>query len=184
MLDKTISPACEPLNHSDLYEEPEIVNHIRGRHRGGGDSKRRKAVHVLFSRLLYVVLGLTCGMLLQDSVSDHDKAVANDTSACHDPTICREWRSLAPDEKQTYIKADHSLKQKPFRLGLSQSLYDDFLYAHFCVGGHGILSEKLLETYTDRLPVPADGAAAFLAWQRYFLFTFRWFRTGSRTCRQ
>ena len=49
---------------------------------------------------------------------------------CKDPTIRREWRSLARSEKTEYIKAVNCLRALPSRLGFNQTLYDDFPLIH------------------------------------------------------
>lgn len=49
---------------------------------------------------------------------------------CQNMAIRREWRSLTNAEKQEYIRAVQCLKTSPSRLGLNQSLYDDFPYVH------------------------------------------------------
>ncbi|EFY95267.2 putative domain, di-copper centre [Metarhizium robertsii ARSEF 23] len=75
-------------------------------------------------------------------------------SACSDPPIRREWRSLGAAEKQAYISAVKCLSDKPSKFDNSTSRFDDFALAH--------ISEGLDIHY----------AAAFLPWHRHFIHTF------------
>lgn len=75
-------------------------------------------------------------------------------SACPDPPIRREWRSLGAAEKQGYISAVKCLSDKPSKFDNSTSRFDDFALAH--------ISEGLDIHY----------AAAFLPWHRHFIHTF------------
>ncbi|KAF5121969.1 Tyrosinase ustQ [Metarhizium anisopliae] len=75
-------------------------------------------------------------------------------SACRDPPIRREWRSLGAAEKQAYISAVKCLSDKPSKFDNSTSRFDDFALAH--------ISEGLDIHY----------AAAFLPWHRHFIHTF------------
>ena len=51
-------------------------------------------------------------------------------NSCTNPPLRREWRSLARVEKDKYIQAVKCLKTIPSRLGLNQTLYDDFPWVH------------------------------------------------------
>ena len=55
-------------------------------------------------------------------------------STCTDPAIRREWRDLKDAEKSSYIAAVQCLRNSPSRLGLNQTLYDDFPYVHSRTG--------------------------------------------------
>ena len=76
------------------------------------------------------------------------------SSSCAKSALRREWRSLKLAEKQEYIKAVNCLRDQPSRLGLDQSLYDDFSYTH------------------ARSGVSAHYSAAFIPWHRYFIHTY------------
>ena len=94
------------------------------------------------SRGSFKVFGITSLLLLFIGGSllagfhhpDVDKPTAV-SSACKKPAFRREWRSLSTSQKHNYLLAVQCLKQKPSRLGLNQSLYDDFPYVHYRVGG-------------------------------------------------
>ena len=73
---------------------------------------------------------------------------------CHKVQTRREWRSLSHAEKHAYLGAVNCLRTKPSKLGLNQSLYDDFPWVHSRVGNY------------------SHHAAAFLAWHRYFIHNY------------
>lgn len=52
------------------------------------------------------------------------------STACDQPAFRREWRSLSVSERLNYIDSVQCLRTRPSRLGLNQSLYDDFPYVH------------------------------------------------------
>lgn len=75
---------------------------------------------------LCLALGFGGGILVKQKI-DH-KALASTT--CTDPVIRREWRDLRDTEKSDYIEAVQCLRSSSSRLGLNQTLYDDFPYVH------------------------------------------------------
>ena len=85
---------------------------------------------VLWTALLcIVVLGFSGGFLLKQKI-DTDDTKFWTSIACTDPIIRREWRNLSDAEKSDYIAAIQCLRNSPSRLGLNQTLYDDFPYVH------------------------------------------------------
>ncbi|KAM0795551.1 hypothetical protein BDR22DRAFT_883005 [Usnea florida] len=68
--------------------------------------------------------------------------------------IRREWRDLSDTEKGDYIQAVQCLRSSPSRLGLNQTLYDDFPYVH------------------SRNGEASHDTAAFLPWHRYFIHVY------------
>jgi hypothetical protein len=81
-----------------------------------------------------LALGFACGALVVRGQNYHELratelSTANATTCASAPTR-REWRSLSAAESYNYIDAVICLKAKPSRLGLSNSLYDDFPYIH------------------------------------------------------
>jgi hypothetical protein len=54
-----------------------------------------------------------------------------DGSVCESPPVRREWRSLSTQEKDDYIDSVLCLSTKPSRMGMNQSLYDDFSWTHY-----------------------------------------------------
>lgn len=75
---------------------------------------------------LCVVLGFGGGILVKQKIDNNPLA----PTACTDPVIRREWRDLSNAERKDYIEAVQCLRSSPSRLGLNQSLYDDFPYVH------------------------------------------------------
>ena len=76
--------------------------------------------------LLCMILGFGAVVLFQHKRDS--KALAS--TACTNPMIRREWRNLSDTEKSDYIQAVQCLRSSPSRLGLNQTLYDDFPYVH------------------------------------------------------
>ena len=81
---------------------------------------------VLSLAILCIVLGFGVGLLIKQKIDTSFLA----PTACPDPVIRREWRGLSDAERQDYIEAVQCLRSSPSRLGLNQSLYDDFPYVH------------------------------------------------------
>ena len=80
----------------------------------------------LCTGILFIILGFGAVGLFQHKIEF--KALAS--TACTNPTIRREWRGLSDIEKSDYIQAVQCLRSSPSRLGLNQTLYDDFPYVH------------------------------------------------------
>lgn len=76
--------------------------------------------------ILCMILGLGAVVLFQHKGDSRAPA----STACTNPTIRREWRDLSDTEKGDYIQAVQCLRSSPSRLGLNQTLYDDFPYVH------------------------------------------------------
>ena len=81
---------------------------------------------VLCAAFLCIVLGFGSGFLARSKIDS--KALVS--TACKNPVIRREWRALSDEEKSDYIAAVQCLRSSPSRLGLNQTLYDDFPYVH------------------------------------------------------
>ena len=84
---------------------------------------------VLLTALLCIVLGFSGGFLVKQKIDTNDNRSWTST-ACTHPIIRREWRNLSDAEKSDYIAAVQCLRNSPSRLGLNQTLYDDFPYIH------------------------------------------------------
>ena len=80
----------------------------------------------LCATVLCAVLGFGGGILVKQKIAS--KSLLSPT--CTDPVIRREWRGLSNAEKSDYIAAVQCLRNSPSRLGLNQTLYDDFPYVH------------------------------------------------------
>ena len=80
--------------------------------------------------LVLLAIGFVCGVFF-----DHRELQStSDYGGCQDVATRLEWRSLSKTEKQEYIEAVQCLRNKTSRLGLNQSLYDDFPYVHINSG--------------------------------------------------
>ena len=65
-------------------------------------------------------------------------------SKCSSPAVRSEWRTLNSMDQRAYIRSVLCLHEKASRLGLNQSLYDDFSYIHY-------LAESQCECWPERL---------------------------------
>ena len=99
-------------------------------------SNRPLVIFVLFFSLTSLVVGLIGGVLLGRQNAREKSHKVTTVSACNRPQYRREWRSLSYGERHDYIRAVQCLTEIPSRLGLNQSLYDDFPHVHFRVGGY------------------------------------------------
>lgn len=99
-------------------------------------TSKDRLVALLFISLICLAVGYTGGTLLNNGTVNGNHYKTSAASACNNSQFRREWRSLSHQEKDSYIQAIKCLKQTPSRLGLNQSLYDDFPYVHFRVGGY------------------------------------------------
>ena len=132
-------------------------------------SAHRSKVLRLCAVLMCIILGFGGGGLLVRQKID-SKSLAP-TTACTDPVIRREWRDLSDVEKGDYIAAVQCLRNSPSRLGLNQTLYDDFPYVH---SRNGEACEQQMHWQSRVLltHLKAHGTAAFLPWHRYFIHVY------------
>ncbi|KAI1845478.1 hypothetical protein JX265_012423 [Neoarthrinium moseri] len=77
--------------------------------------------------------------------------LARNSTACTDPAVRVEWRTLTTVERAEYITAVKCLATKPSILGLNSTLYDDFPWVH------------------SQLNLDIHFVAQFLPWHRVFL---------------
>lgn len=80
----------------------------------------------LLVSVLCVVLGFGGSIFVKQKTATKSLA----PTSCTDPVVRREWRGLSDAERRDYIEAVQCLRSSPSRLGLNQSLYDDFPYVH------------------------------------------------------
>ena len=89
-------------------------------------SRTLRLKFALLLAVLCVVLGFGGGILVKRKIATNSLA----PTACTDPVVRQEWRGLSEAERRDYIEAVQCLRSSPSRLGLNQSLYDDFPYVH------------------------------------------------------
>ena len=77
-----------------------------------------------------LVIGFTGGLYATSSQLGKYEQELKTPTACNQPALRKEWRSLERIEKLNYIEAVLCLKSIPSQLGLNQSLYDDFPWVH------------------------------------------------------
>lgn len=132
---------------SDLEDELDSKTPQHKVVRDKSGSHRRLVVFVTLLSLISLAVGFTSGTLLDRKIACGKSHESTAVSACSRPQYRREWRSLSHHEKHNYIQAVQCLKQTPSRLGLNQSLYDDFPYVHFRVGGYCTLLPMFDRSY-------------------------------------
>ncbi|TVY82897.1 Tyrosinase ustQ, partial [Lachnellula suecica] len=94
-------------------------------------------------------------------------------SSCRDPTTRREWRTLSEGDRLKYIEAVQCLRTLPSRLGLDQSLYDDFPYVHSRFGNYCMFPTFGLCSLSQLNKVElAHNTDDFLVWHRYFIHIY------------
>ena len=86
---------------------------------------------IIFSCL---IIGLAGGRYATSWQSAENELQSKHTTACKQPALRKEWRSLDKVEKLNYTKAVQCLKSIPSHLGLNQTLYDDFPWVHMHSG--------------------------------------------------
>ncbi|KAI1173833.1 Di-copper centre-containing protein [Nemania sp. FL0916] len=123
------------------------------------DTVKRRATHTIKRRRdnLYDVLTTTAciGLLGLMLVLSWDRWKRYEPQiACRDPPQRREWRTLRPQEQQSYIDAVLCLSDRPSIFEPGSSRFDDMAYLH--------LNEGTITHY----------AAAFLPFHRYFIHIF------------
>ena len=128
MYNGNLTATYAPVVDLDIDDEKDVENrkHIPNRETG---SQVLRLSLVLWTALVCVVLGFSGGFLVKQKIDTHDTKSLTST-ACTEPVIRREWRTLSDAEKSDYIGAVQCLRNSPSRLGLNQTLYDDFPYVH------------------------------------------------------
>lgn len=87
---------------------------------------------ILCTALSCLAIGIACGVVFSVLVRHDPKAHI----PCANPPYRQEWRALSEWQKQDYLNAVLCLKENPSRLGMNQSLWDDFPWVHALVGGY------------------------------------------------
>ena len=177
------SPSRYSLLKGMDYDEPDEEKASQKPRERKRKSSFRHYLRILLIATSCLALGFTSGALIRY----HDSGIrssASFSSKCTNPPTRREWRSLSGLEKKNYIDAVQCLRRTPSKLGLNQTLYDDFPYVHSRVGSY--CTSLLLSPIptSDQLTIsvnfPAHSSAAFLAWHRYFIHTYE--QTLQETC--
>ena len=120
----------------------------------GIPQKPRRSLCLIFTGIILsvFVLGFCGGVFVDENkpfrlTQPGGTALAGSTNFCTKPSIRREWRTLSKTEKIEYVEAVNCLRTKSSRLGLQQSLYDDFPWVHYHFGGYCELQTRFLEQY-------------------------------------
>ena len=128
MYNGNLTATYAPVVDLDVDDEKDVDNR---KHITNDETKSQvlRLSLVLWTALLCIVLGFSGGFLVKQKIDTYDTIIWTST-ACTDPVIRREWRNLSEAEKSDYIAAVQCLRNSPSRLGLNQTLYDDFPYVH------------------------------------------------------
>ncbi len=97
---------------------------------------RRVKTSIVVSTL-GICLGVVIAVVL--AVSWQTRTAGDSLRPCESLKVRREWRDLSREEQKEYLRAVVCLRERPSRLGLNQSLYDDFPYFHARTGEDGEL---------------------------------------------
>ena len=130
-----------PVPNGDEYEEgkqSELSSHANSRS-SPNPYRLRHSFHYIFRIAAVGVVGVAVGftaclLLLSLKSSVPSSGYSPGPQRCTNPSLRREWRSLAETEKIRYIEAVQCLTRTSSTLGLNQSLYDDFAWIHKRVG--------------------------------------------------
>ncbi|MCJ1310855.1 hypothetical protein MMC25_004523 [Agyrium rufum] len=126
---------------------------IRGEEQTQIQKRRRKyTLSIVCISIACIIIGFASIYFLNRTAHEPVVSIAR----CKNPAVRHEWRSLSTEEKGAYVRAVQCLRTVPSRLGLNQTLYDDFPYFHARTGEDG----------------PAHYTAAFLSWHRWFLHLY------------
>lgn len=114
----------------------------------------RSACMIYRTHSILLVLGLVTACLLLGLywTSLNDAVLAN--PQCASPSLRREWRTLDPQEQESYISSVQCLMHHPSIFQNGTSYYDDFIFAHSKTGSY------------------SHYAAAFLPWHRLYMFLY------------
>ena len=128
MYNGNLTASYAPVVDLDVDDEKDVEN---GKHTTNSVTRFQvlRLSLVFLSALLCIVLGFSGGFLVKQKI-DTNNTKSWASTACTDAIIRREWRNLSDAEKGDYIAAVQCLRNSPSRLGLNQSLYDDFPYVH------------------------------------------------------
>lgn len=112
-----------------------------------GQTRRNLLFAVLSCCVAFVllVIGFASGTHFKTSSNASIPQGVPSSSACQDPTLRREWRSLGDQEKHDYIEAVKCLKTVPSQLDLNQTLYDDFPWVHIHFGEYCTSSKNVFQ---------------------------------------
>jgi hypothetical protein len=97
----------------------------------------KEVIYITACLLLFLILGITLGSIIAVNILKYQDVVIQEasTSSCKQLRFRREWRSLSKEEKKSYLDSVVCLHERPSRLGLNQSLYHDFAWVHYRIGG-------------------------------------------------
>ena len=129
----SISPfeGYAPLLSSELNGDEVKNENFSIPHQGPHGRRPSRTICIAMAAL---TIGFSVGLLLNQTFGIWG---APQTS-CQTLAVRHEWRSLSKKEKGAYLEAVQCLRTVPSRLGLNQTLYDDFPYLHTRTGEDGM----------------------------------------------
>ena len=108
---------------------------------------------VLLAGIALVTFGAVSGSLVTKSVLGRPQSEVSlppsdpPSSACVEPVIRREWRTLSLEERAEYIDAVQCTRKLPSKIGMHQTLYDDFPWVHSRIGNYCLFSPALASSF-------------------------------------
>ena len=82
----------------------------------------------------YIVIGFITTLILVFTVTLSSRTVPSSHGECSKPTLRQEWRMLSTDQRLDFIRSFNCLADKPSRMDLNGTLYDDFAWLHGMIG--------------------------------------------------
>ncbi len=114
-----------------------IDDYVEQKHK----SRRWKSIAALFVYILLanILLSFVGTILFQHFKNTRESPSTSFTSqrSCRNPSIRHEWRRLSRPQQEEYIAAVQCLRSSKSKLGLNQSIYDDFPLIHSRLGENG-----------------------------------------------
>ena len=130
-IDRAMLPSKKSLEADPLIY-PEDEDEVNKDELKTSQKRPRYNLLVLWTALSCLTVGIACAVAFSVLVRHDPKA----HSACVNPPYRREWRTLSEEQQQDYLTAVLCLKDTPSRLGMNQSLWDDFPWVHALIGGY------------------------------------------------
>lgn len=120
------------------YSSVECKNGIEG-------TKMRTHPGVCFRTLGAALLSLCISITFLFAVLHWKDSIVLDKHPiiCKELSVRKEWRSLSKEDQVDYLNAVLCLRTLDSKLGMEQSLYDDFPFIHSRIGNYSKFSKSL-----------------------------------------
>jgi hypothetical protein len=137
---RNVEPKYSLLDEELQEEHSQVGEDLDDQHGGPRSELRGRNYKIAVVISIILVLCLATACLYAHWIRFRSvHAPGHDNIHCLHPVTRREWRTLPMSQKHNYLQAVHCLKTTESRLGLNQSLYDDFPWLHSRCGEYGEL---------------------------------------------